>query len=322
MAMADGKPLAGAWLGTWPADSNPVDVQFEKETGIRLDLVDVYLDWSTPVANVTHTLHHISARGAVPILTWEAQTITTQEILAGTRQLPLRDGRHISLDAYVAEFATGVCKAARLSHMPIMIRMLHEMNGDWFAWGTGYIKDGQTPNTEESYKAAWVKLHDAFTSRCGDNVRFIWAINHASVGRNTSFMGTYPGDAYVDYVGIDGYNWGSRASWGWQSFDTLFQPGLCTLEQQTDKPILIAEVGSSETGGDKAAWIRDMIRNVAARDRVQGFVWLNHKKYEVQVDGVMDWPVDSSPAALSAFSSGTNDLLRGKSAAASAEPCT
>jgi len=304
-----GRPLAGAWLGAWPGPGTPLIDRFESQTGVRLDLVDIYLDWSTPVANLTTAIRDVAGHGALPILTWEAQTITTQDIIAGTRQLALRDGRHLPIDAYVAEFAGGVCRQARLTHQPVFIRMLHEMNGNWFAWGIGYEANGRTPNTPESYKEAWIKLHDAFTSRCGDDVRFVWAINHFSKGPGTSFMNTYPGDAYVDFVGIDGYNWGSKATWGWQDFDTIFQDGLCTLQAQTTKPILIAEVGSSEAGGDKAQWIHDLLANVAARDRVRGFVWLNHQKYEVQIDGTMDWPVTSSPTSLQAFADGARELL-------------
>lgn len=315
MALEEGRPLAGAWLGTWPTDDNDAIRRFERETGVRLDLVDVYLDWFTPVDNVTHTLRHIGKHGALPILTWEAQTLTTQDILSGKKVLPLRDGRRVALDAYLGEFADGVCETAILGHQPILLRVLHEMNGDWFAWGIGHERDGKRPNTDDSYKRAWAKIHDAFDERCGDNVLFVWAINHHSVGAGTSFMGPYPGDRYVDFVGIDGYNWGTRASWGWQSFPSLFQAGLCTLERETSKPILIAEVGSSESGGDKAAWIADMVEAIRSRERVIGFVWLNHEKHESLVGATMDWNVDSSPEALSAFSEGTNDLLRnGKTA--------
>lgn len=328
-ALEEGRPLAGAWLGTWPSDDNDAVERFERKTGVRLDLVDVYLDWFTPIDNVTHTLRHIGKQGALPVLTWEAQTLTTQDILSGKKVLPLRDGRRMPLNDYLSEFADGVCETAILNHQPILVRVLHEMNGDWFAWGIAYERDGDRPNTDDSYKRAWVKIHDAFDDRCGDNVLFVWAINHHSVGAGTSFMGTYPGDAYVDFVGIDGYNWGTRAPWGWQDFATLFQAGLCTLESETSKPILIAEVGSSESGGDKAAWIEDMLDSIRSRERVMGFVWLNHEKYESQIDGTMDWNVDSSPAALRAFAEGTNDLLRnGKTSSAldeaqgEAMPCT
>jgi Glycosyl hydrolase family 26 len=309
IALEEGRPMAGAWLGSWPTEGNPVISQFEDETGVRLDLVDVYLDWNTPYANVSHSVKHIARHGALPILTWEAQTVTTHDIIDGSRMLPLRDGRRLSIDSYVAEFAKGACRSAAITHQPVLIRMLHEMNGNWFAWSVGYERDGKPVNDDASYKQAWVKLHDAFTSRCGDDVRFIWAVNHFSVGQGTSFMGTYPGDDYVDLVGIDGYNWGTKASWGWQDFYAIFQDGLCTLERSTSKPILIAEVGSSEAGGDKARWISDLLANIEARERLRGFVWLNDEKYEVQIDGRMDWDLQSSPKALQAFSNGTRKLL-------------
>ena len=309
IALEEGRPMAGAWLGSWPTEGNPVIKQFEKQTGVRLDLVDVYLDWFTPYANVSHSVKHIASRGALPILTWEAQTVTTQEILDGTRMLPMRDGRKVSIDDYIEEFAKGACRSAALTHQPVLIRMLHEMNGNWFAWGIGYERDGKLVNSEASYKAAWIKLHDAFTDRCGDDIRFIWAVNHISIGEGTSIMGGYPGDEYVDLVGIDGYNWGTKASWGWQDFYAIFQSGLCTLERETTKPILIAEVGSSEAGGDKARWIQDLTANIQARERLRGFVWLNDHKYEVQIDGNMDWPIQSSATALKAYAEGTSQML-------------
>lgn len=321
IALQEGRPMAGAWLGSWPTEGNPVIKKFEAETGVRLDLVDVYLDWSTPYANVSHSVKHIAGKGALPILTWEAQTITTKDILSGERELRLRDGRRPTVDEYIDEFAAGACRSAALTHQPVLIRMFHEMNGNWFAWSVGYERDGKPVNSDESYIAAWRKVHDVFQQRCGDDVLFIWAVNHFNVGQGTSFMGTYPGDEYVDLVGIDGYNWGTKAAWGWQDFYAIFQDGLCTLERETTKPILIAEVGSSEAGGDKPRWIRDLMANIEARERLAGFVWLNHQKYEVQIDGTMDWHVKSSPEALTAFSEGAKQMLDASASPEEVPPC-
>lgn len=308
LALQSNHVLVGAWLGSWPTDTNPAISQFEKRADVRLDLVDVYLDWFTPVANVSHTLHHIASRGSVAIMSWEAQTITTVDILDGTRELPMRDGRELTIDAYIAEFARGVCTSARLSNQPILLRILHEMNGNWFAWGLSYTEDGRMLNTPDNYKRAWIKLHDAFDSRCGDEVRFVWAVNHFSVPADIGYMASYPGNAYVDYIGIDGYNWGSNADWGWQGFDTLFRPAYCEVTAATTKPILVAEVASTERGGNKAQWIRDMYDAIEKYDRIRGMVWLNHAKFEVEIEGQMDWPVDSSAASLQAFSEGAKDL--------------
>src|ERR1041385_582400 len=311
----EGRFLAGAWLGSWPSDDNPVIHDFQHETGVRLDLVDVYLDWDTPVQNVTHTLHHIARHGAIPVLTWEAQTITTQDILDGSRRLPLRDGRTLALDEYLAEFAKGVCAVADSTGQPVLLRVLHEMNGNWFAWGISYEDaKGNRPNTADSYHQAWAKIHDAFTSRCGDGVRFVWAINHFSVGSGADFTNAYPGDDLVDFVAIDGYNWGTNAPWGWQSFDTIFRDGYCALAGLTNKPVLVAEIASTEKGGDKAAWIHDVFTRVPSYDRIRGLVWFNDDKYEIQVHGPMDWPLDSSPGALAAYQQGQRSALKSSSA--------
>jgi beta-mannanase len=209
----------------------------------------------------------------------------------------------------LAEFATGTCRAARSTDQPVLLRIFHEMNGAWFAWGLSYQDaSGGHPNSDDSYKAAWTKVHDAFTERCGNSVRFVWAINHYSVGPGASFMGPYPGDDQVDLVAIDGYNWGANAAWGWQSFNTIFGEAYCALASGTTKPILIAEIASTEKGGDKAAWIADMYAGIAARERVRGFVWFHDAKFEAEIHGAMDWPVDSSTAALQAYSRGAKGL--------------
>jgi len=307
--------LLGAWLGSWPGDDNPVLAQFEQDTGVRLDLVDVYLDWRTPFANVSHALHHIARHGAVPILTWEAQTITTTDILDGSRLLALRDGTRMTLDEYLGEFAAGTCQAARDTGQPVLLRILHEMNGGWFAWGIGYRDaNGNYPNTEHTYRQAWAKVHDAFDNRCGDRVKFVWAVNHFSEGPQTSITGTYPGDAYVDYVGIDGYNWGGRASWGWQGFDQIFRQAYCAVTLASPKPVLIAETASTEAGGSKADWIRALFAKAEEYDRIRGIVYFNDAKHEAEIAGGMDWHLGSSQAALQAYSDEARRLLdeRGK----------
>ncbi len=322
-ALQENHVMVGVWLGSWPTDTNPAIQGFEDKAGVPPDLVDVYLDWQTPFANVSHTLGHIASKGAVAILTWEPQGITTPAILAGTQRLTLRDGRTLPIDDYIAEFAEGTCQSASTAGQPILVRVLHEMNGFWFAWGISWQDaHGARPNTLDNYKHAWIKIHDAFTSRCGDSVRFIWAVNHFGVGPDTGFTQAYPGDAYVDFVGIDGYNWGTNAKWGWQDFDTLFKPGYCALAGLTNKPILIDEISSSERGGDKAQWIRTMYSKIDQYDRIRGFVWFDDEKYEVEIHGSMDWNLDSTPASLSAFSDGAHAIVgeRGTPPAARSAP--
>jgi mannan endo-1,4-beta-mannosidase len=300
--------LLGAWLGEWPGDGNPEVKRFAKKVGFTPDLIDVYLDWYTGFSNVSHALDHIANQGALPVLTWEPHGLTTHDILEGKKTLPLRGGRMMSVDEYLADFSKGVCKAAARADQPVLIRTLHEMNGNWFSWGLSYEQDGQRVNSDASYRQAWIKIHDAFHDRCGQDVLFVFAVNHFSVGPGASFTGPYPGDEYVDFMAIDGYNWGSNAEWGWQTFDVLFSAPYCAI-RHIPKPILVAEIASTERGGDKAAWIQDMFSRLPAYPQIRGLVWFNHAKYEIEIKGNMDWPVDSSDRALESFRTGAGLVL-------------
>jgi len=301
------RPLVGASLGDWPTDSKPLIQDFEDKIGTKVDIVDVFLDWYTPFDNVSHTVGHIAGHGALAQLSWEPHGFTTRDIVEGSARTPLRDGTRPTLDEYLNDFAEGTCRVARETQQPVLIRTMHEFNGGWFWWGIGFVApDGTHPNTNETYRAAWIKIHDAFTSRCPGDVKFVWAVNHYSVGQNTGFMGPYPGAQYVDFIGIDGYNWGGHAQWGWQRWDAIFLEAYCAVSRQTTQPILIAEVSSTEDGGNKADWVREAFTKISGGDypRVRGLVWFNSGKYERESKDVLDWQIDSSEASLEAFSQG------------------
>jgi len=74
----------------------------------------------------------------------------------------------------------------------VLWRPFHEMNGNWFWW------DGKDP---ETFKRLWRQMFDYFTKTKGlDNLLWVYAPNH---GTNTAVY--YPGDRYVDLVGLDAY---------------------------------------------------------------------------------------------------------------------
>src|SRR4051794_20486250 len=74
-----------------------------------------------------------------------------------------------------------------------------EMNGDE-GWG------GHKPAT---YIAAWRHIHDIFVARGATNVVWAWCPNNEDDPGSPPAMNYYPGDQYVDWTGIDGYNWGT-----------------------------------------------------------------------------------------------------------------
>lgn len=92
----------------------------------------------------------------------------------------------------------------------IYVRIMHEVNGNWYCWSIG---DSQV-NTNTSYKATFIRIVNIFKKAGANNVKFVYNINAENVGTNSSYMGAYPGDQYIDYVSIDGYNGGTSQSSG------------------------------------------------------------------------------------------------------------
>lgn len=279
-----GNTLIGYFVPGSPATNNLIDL--ETKTDRKADIVLYYQDWTYGLINqnVRNVLNH----GSIPLLTW-----IPCKGGAGTNQpdYRLKNITNGKFDQYLRESA----RAARNTGETIWLRPFHEMNGNWSSYsGT---TNGNSP---EDFIPAWRHIVDIFRQEGADNVLFVWSPNTNSVPDTpeNAISVYFPGDDYVDIIGIDGYNWGTSQSWShWNSFYDTFAKSYKTCTSLSTKPIIIAETGSSEKGGDKAAWIKDTF-NTIYNDfpRIKGLVWFNINKET-------DWRIESSIASLESFKS-------------------
>lgn len=166
------------------------------------------------------------------------------------------------------------------------------MNGAWYPWAEAV--NGNTPG---SYVEAWRRVHTLFREEGAVNVSWIWSPLVRSLG-SLPLSNFYPGDDYVDWVGLDGYNGGTALEWGgWISFEKLFGASLSELQTFTKKPIAICEMGSAEQGGDKGEWIRQFFDALKRHPEIESFTWFNFNKGT-------DWRITSSPSAARSFAEG------------------
>lgn len=283
---APSAPLAlGAYIDGGPGDPAQIDA-FASLTGRTPSIVMWYEGWGSTVHGEFNRadMDVVTARGAAPMITWmpwdheqgPEQPLFTLTSIAG--------GAH---DAYVQRWA----EAAADWGKPMYLRFAHEMNGNWYSWSPGV-----NGNTSADFIAAWRHVHDIFRQAGATNVRWVWSPNVMSQGVN-SFVDMYPGDAYVDWVALGGYNWGpERAYHVWQSMADVFGNSYNVLTGMTSKPLMIAETSSAEGGGDKGAWItQGLLNEVPSRmPRVRAVIWFHENKEA-------DWRVNSSSGALAAF---------------------
>jgi len=154
----------------------------------------------------------------------------------------------------------------------LAIRFAHEFNGNWYPYS----------NTPIAYSAAWQHIHDKFEAMgVNQHVDWVWSASKTNVDDYDDFSVYYPGDAYVDWTSLDGYNWGSNyRPDGWSSFGEIFNNAyLDMVENFPDKPIMIAETGSAEpsdlpnvdygmygdnsdAGESKSEWIAGMLSHI------------------------------------------------------------
>ena len=275
----NGAILAGVSVSVRP--TRPVELdQFAAVAGRRPGLVNVFRGFDTGFdAEVADTIWR---RGAIPMFTWEPW-----DPAGGPAQPRYRLSRIASgeFDGYVANWA----EAARAWGRPLLLRFAPEMNGDWTPWSAGV-----NGNSAADYVRAWRRVHAIFGEVGAGNVAWVWSPNVVFPG-SSPLRSVFPGAAYVDWIGVDGYNWGrTRAGQHWRSFGEIFGPTLRQVRALARKPLMISEVASAEMGGDKAAWIRDFFASIERSPDILGFVWFNYDKEA-------DWRVDSSPDARAAF---------------------
>jgi len=287
-----------------PWDINAIQA-FEGMAGKRQSLIH----FAAPFANCAATpcyrypfpttlMQRIRDRGAIPFFSWASQSIGQAGDPSVQPNFQLSDVIAGTHDAHIRAFA----EEARAWGHPYFLRFNFEMNGTWFPWS-----EGVNGNRTGEFVAAWRHVHDIFRDVGATNTTWVWCPNVDPSSRWQDIRSLYPGDAYVDWTCLDGYNWGTNSGGatvtspnGWQTFDELYSRSyrLITREIAPSKPMVIGEIGSSEYGGSKAAWTRDALARIPSYSKIRALVW-----FETYADG-MDWPIGTSASSVSAFAEG------------------
>ncbi|NHZ71403.1 MAG: hypothetical protein GWP18_07150, partial [Proteobacteria bacterium] len=228
------------------------------------------------------TFHTITENDGVSTASWS----NTREILDGVWRGKATPVANVSVpasayriargdyDGKIAQWVTHVKQYLDLGGgRSVIIAPLQEMNGSWTPYGCD----------ANNFKTAYRKFVDAFR-QAGigeDQVRWAFAPNGWTSPGCGKIADYYPGDGYVDVIGISAYNFGSCVGSGWKSVQSVYSTALNELRTTVNaqKPYLITQTAaprSSSCGGSQDAWSRDMFSYLAADPNVVGLVWFNH----------------------------------------------
>jgi hypothetical protein len=236
--------------------------------------------WDAPFDPSTMSL--VTNRGDIPALDMSTGSTSLAAIGNGTYDDSIR----------------AWAEAAKEWGHPFFLVLDEEMNGTWMPYSAGH-----NGNTVADFVAAWRHMHDVFDAVGATNVTWVWCPN-VDVFGNLPIDQLYPGDAYVDWTGLIGFNWGTQGD-VWMSFSTLYSRSYADLIRLApSKPIFIAEIASAEEGGSKAHWIKDTLTVQLPQNfpQIKAFVWFNWRVDEK--NAYWPWEIESSPSAQHAFKNG------------------
>ena len=251
----------------------------ESALGARPAIVGTFADWEHAPDFPIALARAINDRGAVPLISWEPWDWDggTEQPAYALRRIVAGDH-----DALIDRWATQVAAYRR----PVLLRFAPEMNGDWRPWSIGL--NGNRP---QDYVATWRHVRERFARAGARNAIWVWNPIVAYEG-STPLSELFPGADEVDWVAVDGYNWGSTRDWGWQSYGDIFAPTLNALRKLAPRrPLMIAETGSAPDRR-KASWVTDTLTSARA-DGVHAVVWFEFSKET-------DWRLSQSPAVAKA----------------------
>lgn len=145
-----------------------------------------------------------NAKGGIVTLSWHLDNPTTNgsswDTSKSVRNILKGGSNREKYELWVSRLADFLNSLEDFNgrKIPIIFRPFHEMNGSWFWWGAG-------SSTPDEYKALWVETLSLLINK-HDIHHLIYAYSPNTVNSDNEFNRFYPGDRYVDILGVDIYN--------------------------------------------------------------------------------------------------------------------
>jgi len=259
-------PLVGVYEPGVPGSWSQV-AGFTSATGVQPRIVVYYSSWNDPFS--TSFAQTAWDHDAYVLVQLEPTGVTLASIAAGRS------------DAYLRSYADAVIAFGH----PVILSFAHEMNGTWYSWGDGHT----SPAT---FVAAWRHVVQVFRAAGAANVTWLWTVNSIN-GASSALRQWWPGAAWVNWTGIDGYYFRPT-----DTFGSVFGTTIAAIRVISSAPLLIAETAVGTTA-DRETQIGALFAGVRA-ERLAGVVWFDKAQHAGLYH--QDWRLEDDADALAAFS--------------------
>jgi Glycosyl hydrolase family 26 len=239
----------------------------ESSAGVHASAASFYIGLGGTLD--TAAVSSLQSAGTLPVIEIDSDKIPLAEVADGAE------------DKVLAAYARQVAAL----HGPVAVDFDHEFNGAWFDWG-------YTHESAATFVAAWRHVVTVFRRSGAANVAWVWNPN-VTASNTASLRPWYPGNAWVTWVGLDGYEFTPQATFG-----SVFGPTLGQVRAFTGKPVFIVETGAVASP-ERASQITGLFAG-ARKAGVIGLIWFDYDKNSA-TGAPHNWRIDNDPAALAAF---------------------
>ncbi|WP_431995416.1 glycosyl hydrolase [Streptomyces griseoflavus] len=270
------EPPCGAWFGAFvPHDRDDLQDRveaYEKRVGRALDVVYTYHDMSLPEGT----------RREGQLLSPEEQRVGEDRLLLLSWESKWWGGTKDRQPTW-KEIAAGELDETVIDVQARRIKDYGERTGRKVFLSFDLEMDTRTPGngTPAEYVEAHRHIHDRFAKLGVDNVVWTWIItgylNHADL-----FRRMYPGDAYVDWIGYNQYNYYRCHRTDWLTFEQTQTATHAWIRANIsdDKPLMLSEFGTAADParpGRQAEWYARVPRVLKDLDGVKAALQWNHR---------------------------------------------
>lgn len=313
-------PAAGAYHGAFPFFSDPDGEADEDLVRTRLirrfeRLARKRIVWAYfsnhwlrgkirfPATHVRRIWKH----GALPVvrmMAWRSRFQNRPSV--GYSLQKIIDGVY---DGQLAVWA----QKARATGIPMMVEFGTEVNGEWFPWNGRWHGGGRKdrygdpslPDGPERFRDAFRHIVTLFRAQNANNITWVFHADVESVpeAKWNSISNYYPGDAYVDWIGVSVYGAG-EANERPERFSKRLAGSYDELTRLSPtKPLAIMEFGAPEYGRKgKARWITAAFRSIRTGrfPRVRAVSWWD-ERWSDDNDEMVDLDLASSRRTRNAY---------------------
>ncbi len=202
-------------------------------------------------------------------------------------------------------FANYAREVNSLGFKKVVIRLGYEFDGGWDPYGNL----NSMSNMPNNYIAAWRNIVNTIRANdSGGIIKFCWNPTDANV--QVTSANYYPGDAYVDYIGFDEYDFAyggvypvgtsqptqAQRDAAWSNVELPRINAMANLGRAHGKPLIVGEWGlwqlndgSHPSGGDNTSYIQRM------------YTWMSDPSNNVAIECYFEAPSDGNSSLSGIF---------------------